>query len=67
MGATHICVSEEYRRACAFHVEVLSDVKMCVSTPLGPGSLLTRVTKSVDVIVENKCMPVDMLVAYVGL
>ena len=35
---------------------------MCVITPLGPSSLLTQVVRSVDVMVGNLCMPVDMLV-----
>ena len=55
-------MSEEYRSACALHVEVLSNVEMCVSMPLGPRSLLTKVVRAVDVIVENKNMPIDMLV-----
>ena len=35
---------------------------MCVSTPLGPSSMLTRVVRSVNVIVGDLCMPIDMLV-----
>ena len=38
-GATRSCMSEEYRSACALPVEVLANVEMCVSMPLGPGSL----------------------------
>ena len=61
-GATHSCMSEEYGSECALLVEVWSDVEMCVSTPLGPGVLITTVVKSIDVIVKDKCMPVDQLV-----
>ena len=61
-GATHSCMSEEYRSACALPVEVLSGVEMCISTPLGPGSLLTRVVRSVDVVLEGRSLPIDMLV-----
>ena len=53
---------KEYRNTCALPIEVLSDIEMCVSKPLAPGSLLIRVVKSANVIVENNCMPVDMLV-----
>ena len=35
---------------------------MCISTPLGPESCMSRVVKDVDVVVEDTSMPVDMLV-----
>ena len=59
---THSCMSEEYKSACTLPLEVLLDVEMCVSSPLELGTLITKVVKSIDVIVEDKCMPVDMLV-----
>ena len=33
-----------------------------MGTPLGPRSLLTKVVRVVDVIVESRSMPIDMLV-----
>ena len=61
-GATHSCMSEDYRSFCDLPVEIVPDSVMCVSTPLGPSSLLTRVVRSVDVMIGDLCMPVDMLV-----
>ena len=42
-GATHSCISDEYRNACGLYAEYVPDYVMCVSTPLGPSSMLTRV------------------------
>ena len=42
-GATHSCISDEFRNTCGFHDECVPGRVMCISTPLGPNSLLTRV------------------------
>ena len=42
-GATHSCMSDEFRSACGLSDEFVYDLMMCVSTPLGPSSLSTRV------------------------
>ena len=61
-GATHTCMSEEYMSACGLKPEVVTDSIMCVSTPLGSESCMSKVVKDVDVVVEDTSMPVDMLV-----
>ena len=61
-SATHTCMSEEYMCACGLKPKVVSDSVMCVSTPLGPESCMSRVVVAVDVVVEDTSMPVDMLV-----
>ena len=43
-------------------VKVVSDVAMCVNTPLGLGSFVTKLIESVDVDVDGCNMPIDMLV-----
>ena len=35
---------------------------MCVNTPLGPSTLVTKVVEYIDVVVEGCNMPIDMLV-----
>ena len=52
-GATHTCMSEEYMFACGLKPEVVSDNVMCVSTPLGSKSCMSRVVKDVNVVVED--------------
>ena len=42
--------------------KVIPEVTMYVNTPLGPGSLVTKVVESVDVLAKGFNMPVDMLV-----
>ena len=61
-GATHSCMSEEFRNVSGLPVKVVSNVAMCVNTPIGPGSFVTKVVESVDVVVESCNMPVDMVV-----
>ena len=41
----------KYMSACGLMPEVLSDIIIYVSTPIGLGSSLSRVVKSVDVVV----------------
>ena len=48
--------------ACKLHVEVIPDLAMCINTPLGSGSMITKIVKSVDVVIEDIHMPIDMLV-----
>ena len=62
IGATHTCMFEEYMSVCGLKPEVVSDNVMCVSTPLGSESCMSRVVKDVDIVVEDTSMPVDMLV-----
>ena len=61
-GATHACMFEEFPIECGLVPEVISDAIIHVSTPLGPGSSMFRVIKSVDVIVQDVSLPIDMLV-----
>ena len=60
--ATHTCISEEFATNCGLPFDVISDAVMSVSTPLGDGSVVTRICKSVDVTISDTHMPVDMLV-----
>ena len=41
---------------------LLSDVSLCVSTPLGSGTALERVCKDVDVMLSDVYLPIDMFV-----
>ena len=61
-GATHTYMLEEFMNECELMPELLSDSIMYVNTPLGQGSSMSRVVKSVDVIVQNVSLPIDMLV-----
>ena len=61
-NATHSCMSEEFRNVCGLPVRVVSNVAMCVNTPIGPGSFVTKVVESMEVVVESCNMPIDMLV-----
>lgn len=62
MGAIHCCVSEEYMSTCGLIVEVIPDLAMCVNNFLKSGSLMTRVLRFVDVVVEDLHMPIDLLI-----
>ena len=62
MGATHSCISNECVFECGLSSEVLSEFSLCVSTPLGLGTSLRKVVKSVDMEIEGLHMPIDMLV-----
>ena len=59
---TYNCMSKQFILACGLSAENISDLAMCINTPLGLGSLMTRIIRSVDVLVESLHMPVDMLV-----
>ena len=59
-SATHSCVSEEYLSTCCLVAKVIFDLAMCVNTPLGLGTLMTRIVRSIDVVVKNLHMPIDM-------
>ena len=61
-GATHSCMTEDFMNTCGLTADVFPDLAMCINTPLGPGSMMTRVVKSVDVVIEKSHMPTDMLV-----
>ena len=47
---------------CKLSPKVITDSIMCVSTPFGCESLMTRICRSVDVLLEDIHMPIDMLV-----
>ena len=55
-------MAKEFMNTCGLTADVFPDLAMCVNTPLGPGSMMTRVVKSVDVVIEKLNMPTDMLV-----
>ena len=61
-GATHACISKKFMSECKLSPEVISDSVMCVSIPFGCESLLTRICRSVDVLLEDVHMSIDMLV-----
>ena len=61
-GATHSCMSEEFRNACSLNAKVIPYLGMYVNTPLRLSSLVIKVVKYVDVLVEGCHMPIDMLV-----
>ena len=44
------------------YVCVWSDSVMCVNTPLGSSSVLTRICRLIDVLIEDVHMSIDMLV-----
>ena len=48
-GASHSCISEECVLACDLTTETLLNVDMRVSTPLGLGSEVTKVVRSVGI------------------
>ena len=65
-GATHSCISEEFMNVGALHAEVIPDLAMCINTPLGSSSMITKRVKSVDVVIEDIHMPIDMLVLFMS-
>ena len=48
--------------SCGLVVEVIYDLAICVNTPLGPCSMITKIVRFVDLVVENMHMPIDILV-----
>ena len=48
--------------SCRLNAVLLSDVSLCVSTPLGSGTVLDKVCKNVDVMLFDVHLPVDMLI-----
>ena len=48
--------------SCGLNAVLLFDVSLCVSTPLGSGTMLERVCKNVDVMLSDVHLPVDMFV-----
>ena len=46
-GASHSCISEECVLACDLTTETLPNVDMRISTPLGLGSVITKVVRLV--------------------
>ena len=61
-GATHTCISETFMFACGLSATYISDMSLCVSTPLGSGANLDKICKDVDVLISGYHMPVDMFV-----
>ena len=61
-GATHACMSEEFMSRCSLTPEVLADCVMHVDTPFNSESKLTKICRAVEVMIEDVCMPIDMLV-----
>ena len=62
MIATHSCMSEHFMHVCGLSAENIPDLAICINTPVGPNCMMTRIVISVDVLVENLHMPVDMLI-----
>ena len=61
-SASCSCISEECVLACGLTAKTLPSVDMRVSTPLGFGSPITKLVKSVEVEIEDLHLPIDMLV-----
>ena len=61
-SAIHSCISEEFMNACELHAEVIPNLAMCINTPLDSSSMITKIVKSVDDVIEGIHMPIDMLV-----
>ena len=61
-GATHSCMTEEFMNTCGLTADVFPDLAMCINTSLEPGSMMTHVVNSVDVVIEKLHMPTDMLI-----
>ena len=61
-GATHSCISEKFLSSCKLHAEVRPNSVMCINTPLGSGSMITRVVRSLDIVIKDIHMPVDALI-----
>lgn len=53
---------EEYMNACGLIAKVIPGLAMCVNIPLRLGSLITKIIKTINVVVEGLYMPVDQLV-----
>ena len=61
-GVTHACISKTFMFACCLSALCISDMSLCVSTPLGSGTALDRICKDVDVLISGLYMPIDMFV-----
>ena len=65
-GATHSCICEDFMSACELCPEVPSRRTMSISFPLGSNSWTFDVVKSVDVVIDDLHMLVDMLVFFMS-
>ena len=64
-GATHVCISEEFMSRCSLIPEVLADCIMHVGAPFNSESMLTKICRAVEVMIEDICMPIEMLVLLI--
>ena len=55
-------MSEEFMNACGLSTDVVPDFQLCFSTSIRPSCLSSRVLKSLEVLIGDVSMPVDMLV-----
>ena len=60
-GATHACISKEFMSKFSLTPKVLSDCVMRVDTPSGSESMITKICRSIDVVIKDVCMPIAML------
>ena len=65
-GATHSCICEDFMSACELNPEVLSSSVISVTSPLGSNSWTSDIVKSVDVVIDEMYMPIDMLVLFMS-
>ena len=61
-GATHACISEEFISKPSLIPEVLADCVMRIDTQFNSESMLTKICRAVEVMIDDVCMPIDMLV-----
>src|SRR5262249_46298553 len=59
--ANFSCVSECFVSVCGVPVEFISE-SLSVSTPLGNGSVINRICRNVDIEIEGRHLPVNLVV-----
>ena len=57
-GATHACISKKFMSVCKLSPDVIADSVMYMTTPFGSESLITKICRSVDVLLEDVHMPI---------
>ena len=65
MGAMHVYISEKFMSACSL-THVIANSVMHVSMPFGCESMMINLCRSVDVLLEEVHMSIDMLAMLIS-
>ena len=60
-GASFSSVSESFVDVCGMHVEIIP-ICLYVNTPIGSGVMLNKICRGVDIVMNDKMLPADLVV-----